>query len=416
MSPRAHFDSKQRIVVMGHIVRCPLGGLTWHYLQYMLGFKALGHDVFYVEDSYRFESDASAWCYDPDRNTVDPDPTPGLKFASHVFERVGLGDSWGYYDAGTAEWLGPNSRICRQRCENAELVVNVSGANPVRSWFEKTPIRVFIDTDPVFNQIRHIQNDTYRNLALQHSHFFSFAENIAQGTSNIPDDGIRWQTTRQPVALDHWEVSPGPAAGPYTTVMAWESYKGRTEKCGGLEYGLKSHSFEAVWDLPRSTRAAMEMSLFNSPAPRERLLGSGWQLRDGAAVSRDPWAYQDYIRNSKAEFSVAKHGYVVSNSGWFSERSACYLASGRPVLVENTGFTEWLETGQGIVPFVTAEDALAGIESIDSSYTRHCTAARELAANNFDAKRVLSSLIDKTCESATSSSPMLLKASERMKL
>ena len=209
------------------------------------------------------------------------------------------------------------------------------------------PPLLLVDTDPVFTQVRHLTDPASRATALQHTAFFSFGENIRSDAGRIPDDQLDWLPTRQPVVLDAWPVTPGPR----------------------------------------------KLALGSDAAPRQQLLAAGWSLRNPLEVTRDPSSYQHYIQQSKAEFSVAKHGYVVSHSGWFSERSACYMASGRPVLVQETGFSEWLESGAGVVAFSTPEEAIAGIDLINSDYENHSRRARELARASFDAGDVLASLI-----------------------
>ncbi|MBI2952839.1 MAG: hypothetical protein HYY30_00880 [Chloroflexi bacterium] len=381
-----------RIIVLGYIIRMPLGGLVWHYLQYVLGLARLGHEVYYVEDSCLFEEDEYAWYYDPGANMMVADPTYGLKFAANTFARVGLGDRWAFYDACNCRWHGPAADRIIELSSSADILLNVSAANPLRHWLMNIPARVLIDTDPAFTQVRALTNSVRQNLASQHTAFFSFGENIASGRSTVPEDGRVWQATRQPVVLDAWTVTPGPDQGKFTTVMAWESYR-KVEEYGGIRYGLKSDSFWPFVDLPARSGQSLELALFNSPAPRSLLAKRGWNVVDASDAIRDPWAYQSYIQESRGEFSVAKHGYVISHSGWFSERSACYMASGRPVLLQETGFSDWLPGGTGVVPFTTPEGALAGIEDIHSRYASHCRAARQIAEEYFDARKVLPSLI-----------------------
>jgi len=231
-----------------------------------------------------------------------------------------------------------------------------------------------------------------RNLALQHTAFLSYGENFGRAACSVPKDGLPWQATRQPVVLDAWPVTPGPARGKFTTVMQWDSYP--TREFNGRRYGMKSSSFEPYVDLPKRAGSMLELAVGSPSAPRDLLRSKGWEVRDPLEVTRDPWLYQDYIRQSKAEFSVAKQGYVVSQSGWFSERSACYLASGRPVLIQETGFSRWMETGAGVISFCTLEEAFAGIEEINSRYGFHCRASRQAAEEYFDSNRVLSHLIE----------------------
>ena len=377
-----------RIIVLGYIVRGPIGGMAWHHLQYVIGLARLGHEVYFVEDSDDYPS-----CYDPTRHTTDTDPTYGLEFAKQTFNRVGLGDRWAYYDAHTQRWHGPCKDGIREICETSDLLLNISGINPLRPWVMKIPVRVLIDTDPVFTQLRHLSDPSVRRQALKHTAFFSFGENIGSDISNVPDDHLPWQPTRQPIVLDAWHVTPGPEDGKFTTVMQWDSYT--AQEYNGKRYGMKSESFGPYMDLPEKVGSIFELALGNPTAPGDLLRSKGWLLRDPLEVTKDPWTYQSYIKNSKAEFSVAKHGYVISRSGWFSERSAAYLASGRPVLVQDAGFSDWLKTGSGVISFNTIEEALFGIEDINNHYEFHCQAARGIAKEYFDADKVLSLLIER---------------------
>ncbi len=391
MTTNRRATSRLKILVLGYVVRGPLGGMAWHHLQYVLGLFRLGHEVYFVEDSDDYPS-----CYDPARDITDIDPTYGIQFARHVLDRVGMGGRWAYYDAHTSRWHGPCADRILDICATGDLLLNLSGVNPLRPWLMGIPTRALVDIDPVFTQLRHLTDPTARNLALQHTAFFSFGENIGPGHSSIPDDHLPWQPTRQPVVLDSWPVTPGPGHGNFTTVMQWDSYPMR--EFNGQRYGMKSDSFGAYMDLPEKVGTIFELAVGSSTAPRDQLCRKGWLLRDPLEPTRDPWTYQRYIQESKAEFSVAKHGYVISRSGWFSERSAVYLASGRPVLIQETGFSKWLETGSGVVSFNTPEEALAGIEEINNRYDFHCRAARAIAEEYFDADKVLRRLIEEAME------------------
>ncbi len=379
--------ARLQIIVLGYIVRGPLGGLAWHHLQYVLGLHRLGHDVYFFEDSDDYPS-----CYDPSRNLTDTDPKYGLKFAESTFKRVGLDGRWVYYDAHRSRWYGPCAGRIRDICSSAELVLNLSGVNPLRHWLLKIPTRVFVDTDPVFTQIRNLKDLDRRRFALQHTVFLSFGENIGTVGCSIPDDCLPWKPTRQPVILDMWKVSPGRPHGKFTTVMQWDSYP--PIEYNGYKYGMKSQSFFDYLDLAEKAGTIFEIALGSVSAPRDLLCGKGWRLRNPLEVTRDPWTYQKYIRDSKAEFSVAKHEYVISRSGWFSERSVAYIASGRPVLIQDTAFSDWLQTGTGVIAFNTPVEAIAGIEEINSRYEFHCRAAREIAEAYFDSNKVLTRLIE----------------------
>ncbi len=382
-----HSTERLRIIVLAYIARCPIGGMAWHYIQYALGLKRLGHEVYIVEDSEDYPC-----CYDPERHVTDTDPTYGLRFMDKALDGVGLRDCWAYYDAHRGVWHGPSAGGIVDICSSADLLINISGANPLRSWLEAVPVRLFIDTDPVFEQIRQITVPARRERALHHTHFFTFGGNIGRSCSKIPHDGLEWHATRQPVALDVWAREPANPGGQYTTVMQWESYPAREYR--GVRYGLKSQSFKEYIDIPRLSGSSFELALGSPSAPRDTLRSHGWHIADPLDVTRDPWAYKDYIRRSKAEFTVAKHGYVVADSGWFSERSALYLASGRPVLTQETGFSRWLPVGSGILSFNDVEEAVEGVREIEKRYGHHCDSARQVAEEYFDAAKVLSGLID----------------------
>jgi hypothetical protein len=375
-----------RVIVLGYVVRGPIGGLAWHHLQYALGLARLGHDVWFVEDS-----DDYPGCYDPARGVMDRDPTYGLAFADRAFARLGLGERWAYHDAHAGSWHGPAASHARAAVEGADLLLNLSGMNPLREWGERVPRRALVDTDPVFTQIRHLSDPDARARAARHTHFFTFGENVGQVGCTMPDDGLAWRPTRQPVVLDAWPVTPGPAGGAFTTVMQWESYAARQH--AGRRYGMKAESFADYLDLPARTGERLELAVGSESAPRAMLAERGWRVRDPLAPTRDPWTYQEYLAGSKGEFGVAKHGYVAARTGWFSERTAAYLASGRPAVVQDTGFTRWLDAGAGVLPFTSPDEARDALARAAGDYARHCRAAREVAAEYFDARAVLPALL-----------------------
>ena len=380
--------SSLRILVLGYIIRGPLGGMTWHHLQYLLGLRSLGHDVYFLEDS----GDTEQSCYNPTLGTVTRDPTFGLTYADEVFSRVGLNEKWAYYDALSARWLGPAASTAVELTRTADVVVNLSYSNSARPWIEMIPVRILVDTDPVFTQIRNLTQAVRVKELETYNAFFSFGENIASGLSTVPDDGIPWLATRQPVALEEWPCLPIPVGAPLTTVMQWDSYPAREWE--GRTFGLKSTSFWDVVELPRLVDVPLSIALGSPSSPRDLLSQKGWDIVDPIAVSRDPWSYQHFIQVSGGEFSVAKHGYVVSRSGWFSERTANYMATGRPVVVQETGFSDWLPSGMGVLPFTTLEDAVVAIDRLHTDPGAHARAARELAEEYFEAKRVLQQLFD----------------------
>ena len=371
-----------------------------------MGLDQLGHDVTYVEDS----GDSEWACYDPSTYVSGKDPSYGLGFAQQTFHRTGLGNKWVYYDAHESHWYGPAAGRIMDICRDADLLINISGSNLIRSWLEKVPVRVFVDTDPVFTQIRRISDASAKEFAHQHTHFFSFGENIGRECSAVPGDGFPWQATRQPVVLDAWPVTEGPLDGKFTTIMMWESFP-RVD-FEGLEYGMKSDTFPPFLDLPSKVASSLELAIGGKDVPKADLRVNGWTVADPLEHTKDPWTYQRYIRNSKAEFSLAKHGYVIAQPGWFSERSAAYLASGRPAIVQETGFSRWLATGAGVLAFQTLEEAVGCIEEVNRNYPSHCEAARKIAEDYFDSQTVLTSLLERVGQSPTGPATLMRDVSK----
>jgi hypothetical protein len=380
-------SERLRVIVLGYIVRGPYGGLAWHHLQYVISLAELGHEVYFFEDS-----DDYPGCCHPDTGAIDTDPSFGLEFAARAFDYVGLPDCWAYYDAHLSNWHGPQAEAAAEIAKSADIVLNVSAINPLREWFTNIPIRVLVDTDPAFVQIRHLTDPGARALAEKHNQFFTFGENINAENCSIPNDGFKWKTTRQPIALGAWKAYPGTSSARFSTVMQWDSYAPRVYQ--GRSFGMKSASFTSYWDLPTRTTAEIELAVGNVSAPRDDLRRRGWVVTNPLEVTRDLRCYQNYIASSAAEFSIAKHGYVSSNSGWFSERSAAYLASGRPVVTQNTGFSTWLPSGCGVLAFNNCDEAVGAIQEVRSRYDAHCNAARQLAEEYFDGRKVLSRLLD----------------------
>lgn len=381
-------DNKLRIVILGYIVRGPLGGLVWHHLQYVLGLQRMGHEVLFVEDSDDYDS-----CYNPITSETGKNPDYGLAFTRNAFNLTGIGDCWAYQDAHTNTWYGPQAEHVFRFCQQADLLLNLSAVNPLRSWFDPIQTRVLIDTDPVFTQINHIQKYSAFSQAQQHTHYFSFGENIGSSACSIPDDGLPWSATRQPVVIDCWDTyKTDSVRDVFTSILQWDSYPER--QFDGQRYGMKSRSFLPLMQLPTNTEATLELAIGSTNAPRQELNANGWQLRDPLSITKTPQSYREYIQHSKAEFSIAKHGYVATNSGWFSERSANYLASGRPVITQSTGFSRWLPSDKGVLSYTNPEQALEAIDMINTDYSAHCIAASEIAHSYFHHETVLSQLLN----------------------
>lgn len=368
-----------RILFAGIIARYPFGGVTWCSLMYLLGLRALGHEVFYIEDT-------GECVYDPVQNTRATDPSYGTSYIHQALEPFGLGDQWAFvnYDGS---YHGRTAADVRHYCATADLFLNLSGG----SWFwrdeyARIPKSAFIDSDPGFTQLAIAKAEPwYVEFFTRFTHLFTFGANIGTAASPVPVGAFTWHKTWQPVVLDQWQTGTEPLDR-FTTVMTWQ-IESFTDVGGN-----KDQEFVRFIDLPARTPQRFELAV---NGPQTLLREHGWQTVDAMGTSRTLWDYREFIHRSKAEFGVAKHTYVAHRTGWFSDRTECYLASGRPALVQDTGWSAHLPHGEGLLRFSTPDEALAGIDRINSDYRRHATAASAIAREHFDAARVLPPLLDK---------------------
>jgi hypothetical protein len=221
----------------------------------------------------------------------------------------------------------------------------------------------------------------------------------------MPTAGLRWQKTRMPVVLDLWtDVSlSAAAAGAWSTVMTWNVFRGELEY-RGVEYHGKAAEFGKIIDLPQRLRLPFRVAIGGTQAPSSELTRQGWTVEDGPTVTLTAEAYSDFIAASRGEISVAKNVYVALRTGWFSCRSACYLAAGRPVVVQDTGFTHLIPSGRGLHAFTNSEEAEDAIRAVERDYSREMIAARQLAQTHFDSGRVLSRLVEDAISGPSESS------------
>lgn len=389
-----------RIIVTGLIAQHPsLGGMTWHYLHYLLGLERLGHDVYYFEDS-------GEWPYlvgdaDATDGWIDREAFHNIEYLGRTLKRFGFEDKWAYHLATDGRWYGVSARRRREVVASADLLLNVSGSLAYPSRYRQVPRLVYIDTDPTFTQARLQTERGFRRLQKRvaaHDIHFSFGELLEQFPDPTP---YRWIATRQPITLDEWTTHE-PAGAAFTTIMSWTSFKPLSVH--GQRFGQKDIEFERYLSLPTLVQPTeLEVAFSGTQHQNWRgvrtlsvgdLARHGWRTVEATQACADLDTYRSYIQTSRAEWSVAKNGYVVGQSGWFSDRSACYLAAGRPVVVQNTGFGDALPVGEGVLSFRTTEEAAAGILEVQAHYSRHAKAAREIAHEYFDGSRVLSSLLD----------------------
>ncbi len=379
---------KPKIIVSGILFWYPLAGVTWQFLAYLVALQRLGYDPYYVEDSGR-------WVYDPATNDLSPDPLPNLRAVVPILEEHGFGGRWifrGCYPGGGCH--GADESFLRRLYGEAEALLNVTGAQEIRDEHRVIRRRIYVETDPVAAQIKVAQGDAATIAALEaHDMIFSYGENLGQPDCRVPVARFRWRPTRQPVLLEQWQAPMPPVPGAYNTIATWKN-KGKDVTWQGETYfWSKDREFLKFVDLPGRCPARFELATRMDPANELHFRAHGWDLRDPVDLSRDLTGYRRYIQEARGEFSVAKDQNIRLRSGWFSDRTACYLAAGRPAIVQETGFSNVLPTGRGLFAFQTMEDAVHAVESIESDYEGHCRVARAIAGEYFAAERVVASLM-----------------------
>jgi hypothetical protein len=371
-----------KILVAGIIARYPFGGVTWCSLMYLLGLRDLGHEVLYIEDT-------GECIYDPEQNARSADPSYGTRYIEAALEPFGLGERWAFvnYDGS---YHGASRENVRAFCADADLFINLSGG----AWFWRDeylriPRRVFIDSDPVFTQLAIAKAEGwYVDFFRGFDRLFTFGANVGTPACDVPTGEFTWHKTWQPISTAAWRATAPPARGRFTTVMTW-----RIESFADVD-GNKDREFVKFIDLPRRTSHRFELAV---NGPQRLLREHGWETVNAMDVSRSLWDYRHFIQGSLAEFGVAKHAYVASHSGWFSDRTECYLAAGRPACVQDTGWSAHLPCGDGLLAFSTMDEALAGLDRIAGDWETHSRRASEIAMEHFDGSRVLPRLLEVAC-------------------
>ena len=393
-----------RLVVVGTLAANPYAGMAWMHMQITAGLRRLGHDVYYFETT-------STWPYDPIRQTRVCDSDYSVPYLARVVDSFGLGDRWAYRRSySDKEWFGMNRAKAEDLLAHADAVLNVAGA----TLFKELEVGrlVYFGTDPVFHEVSYAKGDEItRRYIEEHDDLVTYGENIGNPDCPLPPLPRLRSKTRQPVLLDLWHNGP-PLNEAFTTVGNWKQAGREVEFRGELYQWSKHYEFMKFIDLPRRIDQPLELAMSlaepetihhgrgtSVPAlgltadERRMLETNGWRLVEARTFTTDPWSYRDYVRTSRGEFTVARDLNVRLRSGWFSERSACYLAAGRPVITQDTGFGNVLPTGEGLFPFNTMEEIVAAFEAIKADYEKHSRAARAIAEEYFKAETVLAKVI-----------------------
>lgn len=386
-----------RVVVTGLIGQYALGGVVWDYLQYLLGFEETGHEVWYLEDT-------GMWPYNREREEICADCTDNVAHLRAIMEEFGFGERWLYRNEpdGVYHGGGGAGAHAESILKDADVLVNVSGACWLRDATFSIPRKIFVDGDPMFTQINLTGDKDGERLRRMRAHdrHFTFGLNVGEADCKVPECGLRWLPTVQPVSIRHWEkcneARHPETEGHWTTVMNWVSYP--PVEFEGEAYGQKDIEFEKFVELPRAARVPFLLAMgrgMGNKRPTERLEQAGWKIREPLDVIPDHRSYQRFLGASRGEWSVAKHGYVAARTGWFSCRTACYLACGRPAVVQETGWSRHLPAGAGVIAFSTPEEAAEALKNIEADYETHSAAARKFARAHFAAGIVCEELLSR---------------------
>lgn len=380
---------KRTLIVLGTLAGSPWAGMAWMHMQIAVGLTRLGHDVYYFETT-------SAWPYDPNVQTRVNSSDYAVSYLARVAESFGLGGRWAYRRSySDKEWFGLDSRRAEDLLAHADAVFNVAGATWLAEQGLKAGRLVLFGTDPVLPELLFAnREEKARKMIAEHDDCVTYGENIGTSHSLIPPLPKLRSRTRQPVLLDLWEN--GTPRREFTTVANWKQTGNNVVYQGETYYWSKHREFLKFIDLPERVKQPIELALVLQQldvTDRQLLESHHWKLVEAGDFTRDPWGYRDYVRSSAGEFTVAKDQNVRLRSGWFSERSACYLAAGRPVITQDTGFGTVLPTGKGLFAFNNLDDILTAFEAVASDYEGHCRGARSIAEEYFRAETVLAKVL-----------------------
>jgi hypothetical protein len=376
--------TKPKVIVILGIMGClPVAGtgVAWNTIQHLVGLRRLGYDVYYVEAT-------GVWPF----NATTDDCSFPVTYISTLLNRFGFQDRWAYVAAHSdGRSYGMSALQVEALYGRADAIVNLFGGTVLQEKHMRCPIRIYLETDPVVHQLRIANGEQkYIDLIGAHTALFSWGENYGEPDCGVPLAPFIYRRTRAPVVLDYWDTPCNPAARDFTTIAHWDQSVKDLEYKGERYSWSKHREFVKVLDLPRRTTQAFSLALAIDDRPAVLMLESyGWHIEDAYEASKTLERYQEYIWRSRGEFTVAKDMNVRLRSGWFSERSACYLAAGKPVITQETGFSKFLPTGLGLFAFRSLEDIPPIVEAINSDYSKHSHAAKEIAAEYFDAEKVL---------------------------
>jgi hypothetical protein len=383
---------RKRIVVMGFMGSCPIAGVIWQHIHYIVGLQRLGHAVYYIEDSARLP-------YNPETFEVNNEFDYAARLLNRLSREFGFKNRWAFcarYLPGNPTAGLPLKRI-RQLYRDADAILNICGAQEFNDDLLVSDRILYIESDPGVEQIKIDKGvKATTNYLQRHRALFTFGENVGTKSFPVPTHGFKWLPTRQPVVTDLWKTQRAPSrAAVFTSVANWSTSGLKDITWRGDKYlWSKSREFLRFISAPKKSGETFELATNIEDAnTRAKFLRNGWRLHSPLQLSVDYWLYRDYIRRSKGEFTVAKDQYIRLNTGWFSDRSACYLAAGRPVIIQETGFTRIYGGKAGLLSFRSLSEIVDAVKVINADYAKHSRAARAFAREFFEAENVLKSIL-----------------------
>jgi GT2 family glycosyltransferase len=382
---------KERIVILGFLSHFPVAGVAWQTLHYLVGFARLGFDVYYVEAHGCTPSKLM-------HSETDDGPARAAAYIDRILRAFDLGDKWAYHAPyPESRYFGLSERQLRELYRSASIILNLHGSHLATEELTATNRLVYLETDPVEVEIDlfHNRQETLDYLS-PHCAFFTYGENLGNADCLVPAPAqFRFLPTRQPVVLDFWDSQPSTDAKVFTTIGNWQQPWRQVKFKGEIYRWSKHFEFAKFIDLPRRASQPFELALSSYEPKDQALLESkGWRVRHALDFSQDLNSYRDYIANSRGEFTVAKDQNIRLRSGWFSDRAATYLAAGRPVITQETGFSNILPTGKGLFAFSTMDEILVAVESINGNYERQRRAASTIAREYFSHEVVLGRMLN----------------------
>jgi hypothetical protein len=385
---------RKRIVVMGFMGSMPIAGVIWQHIHYVVGMQRLGHDVYYIEDSARLP-------YNPETFEVTDEFDYAARLLRRLSREFDFKNRWAFcarYLPGNPTAGLPLKKI-RQLYREADAILNVCGTQEFNEDLLASDRILYIESDPGVEQIK-IDKGVKSAIEYlrRHRALFTFGENVGTKSFPVPTHGFKWLPTRQPVVTDFWKTKRSPSGSAvFTTVANWSTSGLKDISWRGQKYlWSKSREFLRFIAAPKKAGEIFELATnIEHGATRKKFERNDWRLHCPLQMSVDYWLYRDYLRRSKGEFTVAKDQYVRLNTGWFSDRSACYLAAGRPVITQETGFTRIYSGELGLLAFRRLGDIADAVKQINADYMRHSRAARAIAREFFESEKVLKSLLDR---------------------